>query len=345
MLCAMTTPNLKRVAERAGVSLSTASRVLSGSTYPVRPELRDRVQQAARHLDYVPNAQARGLLHGNPNYVGMLVGDVGDPYFSALVEGTHRLAGERGCLVSVVNTDRDAEREIASFRVLQSHGVGVVIVAGSDLDDEDWHLGIAERVRSMTENGKQVVLIEPRNTPPGVCAVHCDNVAAGELLGAHLREFGHRRVGVLAGDMRVSSTGDRMAGLTRGLGAEPTVLQVAPTPDGGYAGAAELLGRDPDLTALVGTADQMAIGALRWCRDRGVDVPGELSVAGCNDIWVARELTPALTTVHLPLHEMGAAALRLALEAPVNGARQQKFPVELRPRGSTGLVRGSGATD
>ena len=333
---------LKDVASTAGVSLATASRVLSGSNYPVSEALRERVLAVATTLDYVPNAQARALIQGNQRTVGMLVGEVGDPYFDAMINGAHRVATQEACLVTILSTGRDPGRELESFRLLQSHGASIVIVAGSGLDDPEYRESLAARIRSFA--GTTVLMgHHDLGGDAGAIRVAADNVEAGRLLGAHLAELGHRRVGVLSGLATVSSTGERIAGLSEGLGvgrgAELLVHEVQPTRDGGYSGARELLGEHPELTALVGTADQMAIGALAHCVEAGIEVPRDLSVAGFNDIWVSRDIRPALTTVHMPLTEMGAAAVHLALDTDGSGATSMDFPVELVVRDSTGPVR------
>ena len=136
---------LKDVAQRAGVSVPTASRVLSGSSYPVVSALRERVQEVARELDYVPNAQAQGLLRGNTGTIGVLVGDVGDPYFSEIVNGIHDRATAENLLVTICHTERDPERELGYFKMLQSHRAHSVILAGSGLDDDEYRAGIAAR--------------------------------------------------------------------------------------------------------------------------------------------------------------------------------------------------------
>lgn len=327
--------NLKQVASLAGVSLATASRVLSGSDYPVSAERRERVLAVAAELDYIPNAQARSLTQGNGRTVGMLVGAVGDPYFDAMINGTHRVAAEEACLVTILSTGRERERELESFRLLQSHGSSIIIVAGSGLDDPEYQSVLSARIRGFSGT---TVVMGRHELDEGVEAVRveADNVDAGRVLGAHLRDLGHRHVGVLSGQAGVSSTRDRIQGLGEGLGQTPRVLEVPQTRDGGYAGTGALLDRDASLTAIVGTADQMAIGALAYCADHGISVPADLSVAGCNDIWVSRDVTPSLTTVHIPLDEMGAAALRLALVSGSAGKQRQSFPVQLVVRQSTG---------
>jgi len=334
--------NLRDVARRAGVSAPTASRVLSGSDYPVAPELRERVERAARELDYVPNAQAQALLRGNPRTVGVLVGEVDDPYFSEIVNGIQDLATARHLLVTICHTHREVDRELEYFRLLQAHRTGIVIIAGSGLTDEHYISAMAARTRSFEAAGGRVVAI---GSPLfDVDRVLVDNRSGGRQLGEHLAELGHREVGVLAGEAAVTSTVERVEGLREAIEKVDGRLHVrhgAPTRDGGYEGAAEVLAAHPGVTALVGSADQMAIGALAHLRESGRAVPGDVSVAGFNDIAVARDLTPSLTTVHLPLRQMGAAALEMAMTvAPTSDALVRELGTELVVRESTGRGRG-----
>jgi len=329
---------LRDVARRAGVSAPTASRVLSGSDYPVAAELRERVERAAHELDYVPNAQARALLRGNQGSVGVLVGEVDDPYFSEIVNGIQEVAAARHLLVTICHTRRDVDRELEYFRLLQAHRTGIVIIAGSGLTDGRYISAMAARSRSFESAGGRVVAIgDPLFDVDRVLA---DNRSGAHQLGAHLAGLGHREIGVVAGDPAVASTLERVAGLRETVGAVGGTLVVRHGPatrDGGHDGAAELLARHPGLTAIVGTADQMAIGALAHLREARRAVPEGLSVAGFNDIAVARDLVPALTTVRLPLRAMGAAALEMALAAaPTAEPLVSELGTELVVRGSTG---------
>jgi len=334
--------NLRDVARRAGVSTPTASRVLSGSDYPVASELRERVEQAARELDYVPNAQAQALLHGNPATVGVLVGEVDDPYFAEIVNGIQEVAAARHLLVTICHTHRDVDRELEYFRLLQAHRTGIVIIAGSGLTDERYISAMAARTRSFEAAGGRVVAI---GSPLfDVDRVLVDNRSGGRQLGAHLAELGHREVGVVAGEAAVASTLERVEGLREAIeetGGRLHVRHGSPTRDGGYEGTAELLAAHPGISAVVGSADQMAIGALAHLREAGRAVPDEVSVAGFNDIAVARDLTPPLTTVHLPLRQMGAAALEMATTvAPTPDALVRELGTQLVVRESTGPARG-----
>lgn len=329
--------SLRDVAMRAGVSLSTASRVLSGSDYPVAEEMRVRVLAAASDLDYVPNAQAQTLLSGTTRAVGVLVGDVGDPYFSEIIHGIHEVATPLNLLVSICDTARDVDREMAYFRMLQAHRYELVIIGGSGLDDATYKAELGRRVAGFQAMGGHTVSIGNSDAAGGRVLV--DNVAGAETLAAHLIERGHREIGVAAGQANLHSTIDRVVGLRAAferVGGTAHVVHVTPDREGGRAGAAELTARHPGITAVVGTADQMAIGAMHWLQEQGVSVPGDVAVAGFNDIPAATDVRPTLTSVRLPLRAMGAAALELGLAARTEPRAMRRFQPELIVRGSTG---------
>lgn len=328
--------SLRDVAGLAGVSLSTASRVLSGSDYPVADDLRTAVLTAAAALDYVPNAQAQTLIAGVSEAVGVLVGDVGDPYFSEIIHGIHEVATPLNLLVTICSTARDVEREMAYFRMLQAHRFGVVILGGSGLEDRAYRDALATRIAGFESTGGRTVSIGDPHARGARVLV--DNEAGAATLADHLVGAGHRVVGVAAGQANLLSTIHRIEGLRSRMarvGGVVHVLHVPPDRDGGRRAAQELLLQHPDVTAIVGTADQLAIGAMHWLQDQGIRVPDQISVAGFNDIPAASDVRPALTSVRLPLRAMGAAALRLGLAADGADPGVVEFKPELIVRGST----------
>lgn len=340
------TVTLKDVAAKAGVSLATASRVLSRSDYLVLPDLRQKVEQAARELDYIPNAQAQGLLTGTTGMIGVLVGDVSDPYFSDMVNGVHNAASKRKRLVTICHTRRDPMLELEYFKLLQAHRAGAVIIAGSGLDHEEYIEGLMKRADSFRANGGKVVAV---GSPLiDVDSVVINNSAGSAELGRYLVSAGHRSVLMLAGPQWVASTTERVDGLRSEVtrsGGELEVLYGAPTRDDAYERMRrrfphphlQLRGSGREVSAIVGSADQLAMGAMGFLRDQGIAVPKETSIAGFNDIPLTADLTPSLTTVRVPLREIGEAALVLALEpAHVSGeSRVTHFTPTLVVREST----------
>lgn len=333
--------NLKQIAEKAGVSLATASRVLSGSTYPVKQELRQRVLDVAADLDYVPNAKARSLLLGDTSMVGVIVGDVSDPFFSGMIGGIHAAASGTGYMVTIANTYRDPEAEAEAIRALHAQRVDVLIIAGSGLSDPEQQQDLVRRVRSYVRSGKSAVLVGRHDLVEDfpVSRVLLDNARAAESMAQHLHDLGHRRVALMTGNEALASTQDRTEGFRKVLGDGLVLVPVDATRDGGHAGALRILEEHPDVTAMASTADQMAIGALVALREQGIDVPGQMSVAGFNDIAISKDFVPSLTSVHLPLAEIGQTAFELGINAVKGDVAESMVPATLALRESTGPVR------
>ena len=175
-----------------------------------------------------------------------------------------------------------------------------------------------------------------------------DNREGGLRLGRYLTDLGHRDIALISGPSELLSSVERLEGLRSAfdeVGARLSVHHGPPTRDEGYRAVGELLARKPELTAVLGTADQMAIGAMSALRDGGYSIPGDVSVAGFNDISISRDLSPSLTTVRLPLREMGRWALEIALtsdpeQSDKRGYVERRLGVELMVRESTGPARG-----
>ncbi|MGC9664975.1 LacI family DNA-binding transcriptional regulator [Planosporangium sp. 12N6] len=323
------TVTLADVARRAGVSPATASRVINGSSKPVNEDLRVRVLRAVADLRYVPNVHAQNLARSQRSAVGVIVHDVSDPYFAELTRGLQRVATARDQLLVICNSYRDPERELAYVELLRAQQVNALVLAGSGYHDAAFTNDLNARLRAYVEGGGRVSVIG-RHKLVG-SAVLPANEAGAHLLGDALYGLGHHRIGVIAGPRVLTTTSDRLAGLRRaardhGRSMPARRIRYADfTRDGGAAAAADLLDAEPSLTAVVALNDAMAVGALATLRQRGVRVPEDLSVVGFDDMPVARDVWPALTTIRLPLVEMGERAMTLALDD------EGKTTVEMAP--------------
>ncbi|MFI2665242.1 LacI family DNA-binding transcriptional regulator [Micromonospora carbonacea] len=331
---------LADVARRAGVSPATASRVINGSSKPVADELRERVLRAVADLRYVPNAHAQLLARPQRSVVGVVVHDVSDPYFAEVTRGLQRVATERGRLLIICNSYRDPVRELDYVELLRGQQVAAIVLAGSGYHDAAFTTTLNEKLAAYEATGGRVAVIG-RHDHFGD-AVMPANTTGGELIGRELLRLGHRRVGVVAGPRVLTTITDRLTGLRRTLAEQGVELPddriryADFDRDGGARAAAELLDASPAPTAIVALNDSMAVGALALLRERGVRVPEDVSVLGFDDMPIAADVTPALTTVRLPLVEMGVRAMTLALD-PANGSpRVETLPAELVRRGSTG---------
>jgi LacI family transcriptional regulator len=308
---------LADVARRAGVSQATASRIINGSTKPVTEPLRARVLAAVEELQYVPNAHAQSLARAHRSAIGVIVHDVSDPYFAEITRGLQRVATERGRLVIICNSYRNPDRELEYVELLRAQQVAAIILAGSGYHDVDFTRSLNNKLAVYERTGGRVTVIGRHQHASD--AVMPANESGGYLAGAELFRLGHKEIGVIAGPRVLTTTTDRLAGLRRaGRDYSRPVRRVAYADfdrDGGAEAAAELLDAHPRLTAIAALNDSMAIGALALLRSRGIEVPGRCSVIGFDDMPIARDVTPALTTVRLPLAEIGVRAMTLALDS------------------------------
>jgi LacI family transcriptional regulator len=301
--------SITEVARRAGVSVATASRVVSAADYPVSQATRERVLEAARTLDYVPNALARGLLKSVVPVVGVIVHDITDPYFAEIVRGVEDAASVGGYLVITCSSERRPEREASYVRLLRSMRAAAVIFASSGLDDPELNEQLARHVAGMRAYGAAVVHLSPHAL--GEPEVSVDNAAGIAAMVGALVGLGHRRIGFLAGPPSLYVARRRLAGYRRGLDEAGIPIDERLVVGGGFdheagaAGVDALLAREPGLTAICCANDLLALGALQRLRELGVDVPGDVSVAGFDDIPMAEMTAPSLSTVRLPLRDLG----------------------------------------
>jgi LacI family transcriptional regulator len=336
---------LADVARRAGVSPATASRIINGSPKPVTEALRARVLAAVEALQYVPNAHAQLLARSHRTAIGVIVHDVSDPYFAEITRGLQRIATEHGRLVIICNSYRDPERELEYVELLRAHQVAAIVLAGSGYHDREFTRALNAKLEVYEQTGGRVAVIG-RHEHAGD-AVIPDNEAGGYLLAAELFALGHRRIGVVAGPEFLTTTTDRLAGMRRAAREHGRTLPARRIAyadfdrDTAMAAAAALLDAEPGMTAIAALNDAMAIGALALLRSRGIAVPEQVSVVGFDDMPIAQDVTPALTTVRLPLADMGARALTLALDQTpeATAPRVERVGAELIRRESTAPPR------
>ncbi|MFD2795722.1 LacI family DNA-binding transcriptional regulator [Promicromonospora vindobonensis] len=332
------------VADQAGVSIATASRALSGAA-GVSEALAERVRTVAADLGYVANVHARSLASGASPGVGLVVHEIGDPYFAEIASGVLEVASTHGRMVQICHTGRDPFTEVAQLRALVNARVGIIVVAGSGHLDRDIQARMKGEVQGFEAAGGRVAVIG-RHPQLGVDAVVPANVEGGRAIAEHLLRLGHRRIGVTAGARGLATMADRLAGVEQALGAYGLTLRDLPvveaefTLDGGKEAARRILDEHPDVTAILALNDDMAVGVLSVLGERGIAVPGDVSVTGFDDVSVAGHLSPALTTVHLPMKEMGRQALELALLPRAARARRRTAEQQLMVRASTARARG-----
>lgn len=313
---------LHDVAREAGVSLATASRALNGSERKVNEAYRERVLAAAARLNYTPNLSAQAVAKGGSNTVALLVADIADPYFSSIAAGVIRASEEAGLVVTMAVTGRSPKRELELVRALRGQRPRVMILAGSrsstSTSTSDTEQALISELTAFEQNGGRVVFISQNELPFRTVVI--DNVEGARMLASGLVALGYRRFAAITGGDHLLTSRDRLYGFAAGLAEhglrmhDEHIVHTEFTRDGGFAGATALIERGLDDVDLVFAAsDVMAVGALSAFREAGI-VPGEaIAVAGFDDIPTVRDVTPPLTTVRVPLEEVGAQALSLAI--------------------------------
>jgi LacI family transcriptional regulator len=336
---------LARVAEVAGVSIATASRVLNGSTLrTVRGDLQERVMLVAADLGYTPNAHAQAMARGSSTIIGLIVNDISDPYFSTIAAGVMRVAEGRGIVV-LGSTRNQSAQELEYVTMLRVQRAKALVIVGSRTTDANQTKRLAAEVAAFQAAGGRVSVVSQNRL--GADTVMPENRAGAHALALALVEAGHRSFAVLGGPPTLVVATDRVKGFSDGVVAAGLPLQnsirVIPgdfTRDGGYAAAGQLLDEGPLPDCIFAVNDVMAMGAMAALRERGCVVPRDVGIAGFDDIPTLRDIAPALTTVRLPLVEMGERAGAMALDAtPGQGPRLLRIRGEVALRESTRRMR------
>lgn len=329
-------PTLEQVAERAGVSRSTASRAINGGLR-VSPEAMESVAAAVADLGYTPNRAARSLVTRRTDSVALIVPEpdervLSDPFFAGVLNGVSTpLAASDLQLLLVIARPGESER---TARYLRAGHVDGAIVVSHHRDD-----AIDRALQS--SNLPTVFIGRPLVGGEGAAVVDTDNVLGGRLATEHLVAIGRRRIATIAGPADMSAGIDRLAGwraslTAAGLPADAVVLGDF-TVDGGASAARELLARHPDVDAVFIASDLMAAGALPVLAEAGRDVPGDVAVVGYDNSGLATTTKPHLTTVTQPVIAMArAAGEELVAQLQGRGTREdaQIFAPELVVRGS-----------
>jgi len=309
---------LQDVADRAGVSLSTASRVLSNGPRQPAPHLADRVHQAVAELGYTANLQARAVATGQSTMVGVVVHDIADPYFSSIAAGLIEVADARRLLVCMSSTAATEAAEREYVALMRAQRARAVILIGSRTDDTAAREALRAEIAAFTRSGGRAVAVGQDLL--GVDTVLPENAAGAGALARAMVALGHRRFAVLAGPRGLLTARDRLDGFRAGLAAwnvplgRDQVIHGAFTRDGGYEAMSAVLAADEPLPDCVfAVTDVMAMGALARLRAGGLQVPADIALAGFDDIATLRDVHPPLTTVRLPLKRMGEMAASLVL--------------------------------
>jgi LacI family transcriptional regulator len=322
------------VAAQAGVSFGTVSRVINNDIH-VKKETRERVLATMQTLGFVANRQARSLAGGRSNSIGVLVPDLGTGYIGEITRGIDTELSLTGRDMILYTTHRTASKEanyVANLATGMVDGL-LLVLPRSPID----------YISNLTERKFPFVLIDQQGTGRDCPAVGATNWQGGYNATEYLLSLGHRRIGFITGSMDLGCAVDRLAGYRSALRTNhiPEAPELVYEGDfnqpEGYTGALALLDLPEPPTAIFASNDVMAYGVLDAVRNRGLRIPGDISVVGFDDIPQSSLVRPALTTVNQPLEKMGRVAAQMLLDLlknPDKAANRIELPTQLMVRDS-----------
>lgn len=303
-------PNIKMIARKAGVSIATVSRVMNG-TKPVSPELQKRVYDAVKQMNYKPNSIARSLILNKTNLIGVVVPDVSNSFHAQLLSGIERYAAQADYGVIICNVYRNLDKQQKYFNLmLERHVDGIILLHDNTLEE----LAAFQKI-SATPIVFASVPVEGAEIP----FVGIDEVGAAYDAVSHLISKGHKNIGLIYGECYALGN-LRKEGYCKGLKdhgipvRDEAMIQCPSNVECGYQAMEQLLQLENYPTAVFCVSDEMAIGALDCALDRGLNVPGDISLIGFDDIDLSQVVRPKLTTIHQPINEIGREAARLLID-------------------------------
>ncbi|WES67393.1 HTH-type transcriptional regulator GalR [Superficieibacter sp. HKU1] len=306
---------IKDVARLAGVSVATVSRVINNSP-KASDTSRQAVLAAMESLSYHPNANARALAQQATETIGLVVGDVSDPFFGAMVKAVEQVAYHTGNFLLIGNGYHDEHKERQAIEQLMRHRCAALVVHAKMIPDAEL-VGLMKQIPGMVLINRILPDYKDR-------CVALDDRYGAWLATRHLIQQGHTRIGYLCSNHAISDAEDRLQGYydalkESGLPANDRLVTFGePDESGGEQAMTELLGRGKNFTAIACYNDSMAAGAMGVLNDNGIDVPREISLIGFDDVLISRYVRPRLTTVRYPIVTMATQAAELALALSEN---------------------------
>jgi LacI family transcriptional regulator len=298
------------VAREAGVSMSTAARVIRNPESRVDMALQQKVRAAATLVGYVPNLMARNLRAGAPKIIGLVVGHMMDPYYGEIAEAITDWTESYSMVAMVCNMQRDPLLELKYCQQLWGHRVGGLILAGGGFDQWTHQQDLADLVDQMSANGVVIATLSPRNVKAPVFCV--DNEQVGRCAATELIAHGHQSIGLLIGHSQNQVTQQRFHGISETCahaGVELQVVHADYNAESAAEAAARMLADNKNITGLIAGSYSMSMGITSWLQASGRSVPEEISVVGIGNPMLAAWSSPPLTAVDLCLQTCGQSAV------------------------------------
>ena len=316
---------IEDVAEAAGVSRQTVSRAINDKD-EISQATKDKVMKAVRELGYRPNRLAQSMVTQRTFTIGLILGDISNPFFPEVTRGVQDVAQANDYNVFLCNTDDNAEVELQMLRSLSAQSVDGIILFSHQISDEE--------LRSFADNYRPLVLINREIDHPNVSVLMVDNYRGGEMAATHFAEQKRTQIGILTNKTFSTSQVRRIQGFKNRLATnniqvtDDQIIEASATLEGGYEAATQLLNNHPAINAIYTYNDLMALGALRACADLQKPVPEAVSIIGFDDIKLSRITMPSLSTIQVDKYALGKQSMERLL-AMISSPTQTFSPLSL----------------
>lgn len=317
------------VAEKAGVSISTVSRVIN-NTGRISDKTRRMVLRVMEEMDYHPNVHASALTGKKTNMIGLITPDISNPFFGELAKSIEDSAGVLGFHIIICSTDYQPEKETKYFSMLrQKQADGIIFATGLDHDDS------VTALDDIVKSGTPLAMITQDKPLAPMDVVIIDDFLGGYTAAEHLISLGHKKIACIVGNGSTTGERDRIRGFQKAMHEAGMTLDeslIIPTEyslESGKQAAAELFDRDLP-TAVFAFNDVLSCAAIQAARSRGIRVPEDLSVIGFDNTILAEMTAPPLTTISQPIREMGRRVVELLIDE-IQGKKKAKSKIILSP--------------
>jgi len=319
--------SLRDVAAAAKVSVGTVSNVLNHPEV-VSPSTLSRVQKTIKDLGFVPNGSARQLRSGYSRTLGLVVPDVGNPFFTEVARGVEDAARKRDYAVFLCNSDESVEKEDRYIKVLMEQQVRGVLITPADIK--------ADRIDALRARGICVTLLDRELAGGNQCSVSVDDVHGGQIAIEYLASLGHKRIAWVCGPAKIPQVADRAAGVAKAAkfsNVEIVHIEVQlMNATNGEVAARDLLALDIMPTAVFCANDLLALGVMRELLNQGIHIPEQIAIVGYDDIQFAPSAAVPLTSISQPAYQIGVTAADLILSECESDETHVHQQIKFQPR-------------
>ncbi|TDO93907.1 LacI family transcriptional regulator [Halanaerobium saccharolyticum] len=325
---------IKDVAKLAECSPTTVSRVINNSDHPVSQDTAEKVQAAIEKLNFSPNRIAQGLKSDKSNIIGVIVHDICDSYFAQMVKGIEEFISGHEYIVNIYNTSRSVEKELHAVNMLKANRADAIVFAGGALMDKEYEQKMYTIIEQLKSQNTVLLGVTPH--PFEIKNINLGNQKAAAMITEYLIEQGHQKIAFVDGPQNLYTSYLRRKGLKESLNKynlnlnDELIFSGDFSFEGGRKAALELLKKIDEITAVLAANDATALGLIWELNNQGIKVPEDISVVGIDDLPEAKYSYPPLTTVSLPIYQLGTNIGKYLLKSLTNDQSSDLESVEMK---------------